>query len=171
MGSVLKIIDAINEWIGKISSFLMAVMTLIVVYEVIMRYVFNAPTIWSFETTIMLYGSYFMLTAGYTLLNNAHVSVDFFYETRTKRGKAILDLISYFVFFFPFIFVILWEGAKYAAESWAIWEHSWSVFGPPLYPYKTVIPVTAFLLLIQGIAIFIRNLNIVFGKETPECSK
>jgi TRAP-type mannitol/chloroaromatic compound transport system permease small subunit len=165
MQQLLSVIDRINIWVGKITSLLIVAMTLIMVFEVVMRYIFNAPTIWSFETTTMLYGSYFMLTAGYTLLNNAHVSVDFIYERQTKRGKAIMDIISYVVFFFPFVIVILVEGYKYALESWMILEHSWSVFGPPLYPYKTVIPLTAFLLLIQGLAVFIRNVHVLTQKE------
>ena len=162
---LLDIIDVINECVGRVVSVLIVFMTLIMVFEVIMRYLFNSPTIWSFETTIMLYGSYFMLGAGYTMLHKAHVSVDFLYERYSRRGKAIMDVISYLIFFFPFVTVILVEGSKYAAESWAIREHSWSVFGPPLFPYKTVIPVTAFLLLIQGIALFIRNVQILIGKE------
>jgi TRAP-type mannitol/chloroaromatic compound transport system permease small subunit len=165
MQKLLRVIDNINIWVGKIISFLIVIMTLIMVFEVVMRYIFNAPTIWSFETTTMLYGSYFMLVAGYTLLNNAHVSVDFIYERRTKRGKAIMDIISYLVFFFPFVIVILIEGYKYALESWMILEHSWSVFGPPLYPYKSIIPITAFLLLIQGLAVFIRNVQVLTQKE------
>jgi len=80
----------------------------------------------------------------------------------------LFDLISYTIFFFPFVIVILIEGTKYAAESWAILEHSWSVFGPPLYPFKTVIPVTALLLLLQGGAIFIRNIYKYFGIIMPE---
>ena len=107
-----------------------------------------------------------MIVAGYTLLHKAHVSIDIVYEKFSQRTKAILDVITYSVFFFPFLLVVLYEGIKYAANSWKIAETSWSAFAPPLYPIKTVIPITAALLLIQGASIFIRRIHMVIkGKE------
>jgi TRAP-type mannitol/chloroaromatic compound transport system permease small subunit len=107
-----------------------------------------------------------MIVAGYTLFHKAHVSVDILFAKFKQRTKAILDVITYSIFFFPFLLVVLYEGIKYAANSWKISETSWSAFAPPLYPIKTVIPITAALLLIQGISIFIRQIHMAIkGKE------
>ena len=164
MRRTLQSIERLNEWIGRICSVTILAITAIVVYEVVLRYVFNSPTIWGFETTTMLYAFYFMIVGGYTLLHSDHVSVDFFYERLSSKGKAVLDIISYIVFFFPFTTVLLIYGYRFARDSWAIREKSWSVFAPPVYPVKTVIPVTALLLLIQGVAIFVRRVAILAGK-------
>ena len=161
MKKLWDFIDAINEWTGRICSWTLVVLAILVVLEVILRRFVNSPTIWNFEVTKQLYGFHFMIIAGYALLHKSHVSIDILYGKCSERKKAILDIISYTIFFFPFLLIVLYQGIKYAARSWAIYETSWSVFGPPLYPIKTVIPVTAFLLLIQGIAIFIRKLDVV----------
>jgi TRAP-type mannitol/chloroaromatic compound transport system permease small subunit len=155
----LKIIDWINRWIGQIFSFLIVLLTLLVVIEVFLRHFLGAPTIWSFEITKMVYGFYFMILGGYTLLKNAHVSVDVVYETLSAKTRCILDIISYLIFFFPFCTVLLIEGTRYANNSWITNEKSWSVFAPPLYPIKTVIPIAFALILLQGITIFIKKIH------------
>lgn len=153
----LSIIDSISEGIGKSASWLIAIVTFIVVFEVVTRRFFGSPTIWTFETSIQLYAAHFMLTAPYALLHGSHVSIDVIYQRFNARQKAILDVISYVVLFFPFCIVVLWQGTIFAKTSWQMKETSWSVFAPPLYPIKTVIPVTAALLILQGLAIFIRR--------------
>jgi len=158
---VLHFIDIVSEWTGRIFSWMIVVLTLLVVLEVVLRRFFGRPTIWNFEVTKQLYAFHFMIVSAYALLWKAHVAIDIIYERLSQKTKAICDVITYIIFFFPFLSVWLYQGIKYAARSWAIYETSWSVFGPPLYPIKTVIPVTAFLLLIQGIAIFIRKLDVV----------
>jgi len=155
----LKGVDGLNRWVGRCGSVLIAVLTILVVSEVFMRYVIGRPTIWSFEITKMIYGFYFMILGGYTLQKNAHVAVDVVYEMLSPKTQAILDVISYLVFFFPFCIVLLVEGIRFANTSWQIAETSWSVFAPPLYPIKTVIPVAVALILLQGIAIFIRRIT------------
>ena len=100
-----------------------------------------------------------MIIAGYALLHKSHVSIDILYGKCSERKKAILDIISYTIFFFPFLLIVLYQGIKYAGNSWAMLETSWSVFAPPLYLIKTVIPVMAFLLLLQGIVIFVRQIQ------------
>jgi TRAP-type mannitol/chloroaromatic compound transport system permease small subunit len=163
---LLKIIDAISEWTGRIFSWTIVVLAIFVISEVFMRRVLNRPTIWNFEVTIQLYAFFFMIVAAYALLHKSHVAVDILYVKFSARTRAILDLVSYIIFFFPFLWVILYEGLKYAANSWSMHEKSWSVFAPPLYPIKTVIPLMALLLIIQGLAIFIRQLCVaVKGEE------
>lgn len=107
-----------------------------------------------------------MLVAAYGLLYKAHVRIDLFVMRGSKRTQEMLDLICYFILFFPFVIVILSHGIVYAIESWSTWETSWSTWGPPLYPSKTVIPITAFLLLIQGISDVIKK--IIFLKTGEE---
>ena len=152
-----KKIDGISDWVGKVFAWLVIPLTALVCYEVFTRYVLGAPTIWTFELTNFLYGAHFMLVAAYGLLHKSHVCIDLFVMRGSKKNAVILDLISYFALFFPFIIVILYHGVAYAIDSWATWETSWSAWGPPMYPAKTVIPVTAFLLLIQGISDVIKK--------------
>jgi TRAP-type mannitol/chloroaromatic compound transport system permease small subunit len=162
---IIHIIDNLNEWIGKIVSCSIVVLTLLVVIEVIMRYVFRKPTIWSFEVTTQLFGFYFMTLAGYSLLHGAHVAVDVVSETLTQKKQAFLQILSYVLFFFPFCLVLLYQGTVYATKSWEIKETSWSVFAPPLYPIKTVIPISAFLLLLQGVVVFYKEIQKYKGEK------
>lgn len=158
--------DGISEWTGKYFSWIIIALMLLVVFEVVMRRFFNSPTIWSFEITIQLYALHFMIVAAYGLLHNAHVSVDIIYEKFGAKAKAILDVITYLIFFYPFMIVLLVKAIPYTAQSWAVHEKSWSAFAPPLYPIKTVIPITVVLLLIQGTSKFIRQFYFaVTGKE------
>ncbi len=159
------IIDNINEWIGRIFSWIIVVLTLLVVLEVILRRFFGAPTIWNFEVTKQLYGLHFMILAGFALLHNSHVSIDIIESKLPKRIRAGLSLISYILFLFPFCFVLMWKGYGFAAQSWAIAETSWSIFAPPLYPIKTVIPLTALLLFLQGMSVCIKNVLILSKKQ------
>lgn len=158
---ILGWIDAVNEWIGRAVSWIILIMTLLIVGEVIMRRFLNRPTVWNFETVIQLYGLYFMALAAYGLLHGSHVSIDFIYVKFSARTRARLDVLSYLMFFFPFCAVLLWQGAIFARTAWTIGERSPSVFAPPLAPIKTVIPVTAALLILQGAAIFIRRMGVL----------
>jgi TRAP-type mannitol/chloroaromatic compound transport system permease small subunit len=147
-----KKIDGINDWIGKIFSYLVLPLTALIVFEVITRRFFDAPTIWTFELSNFLFGAHFMLVAAYGLLYKAHVSIDLVSMKFSKRNQEKLQLFCYFTMFFPFVLTILYYGIIFAKDAWAMWETSWSVWGPPLYPIKTVIPITALLLLLQGIS-------------------
>lgn len=160
-----RIADSINEWIGRIFSWLVLILMLFTVLEVVMRRLFNSPTIWSFETCIQIYAFNFMIAAAYTLLHGSHVSIDILYEKLSIKRKAIVDIISYILFFFPFTIIILWKGYDFARMSWETNETSWSVFAPPLYYIKTVIPITGLLLIIQGISIFIKKVLTSIGRE------
>jgi TRAP-type mannitol/chloroaromatic compound transport system permease small subunit len=161
----LEFIDSISEWTGRIFSWVIVVLNLLVISEVVLRRLLNRPTIWNFELTIQLYAFFFMIVAAHALYHRSHVAVDILYQRFSRRTQAVLDVITYCLFFFPFLTVLLYEGTKFAANSWAVKEKSWSVFAPPLYPIKTVIPVMAFLLLLQGLAVFIRQLHMAITGE------
>lgn len=161
MEKVLNFIDNLSEWCGRIFSWLILLMTVLIVYEVIKRRFLNDPTIWNFEVLLQLFGLYFMILASYGLLHNSHVAIDFVYQRFSTRNQAILDVISYSIFFFPFWIVMLWQGTIFAKTSWDMLETSRSVFASPLYPIKTVIPVTAVLMLLQGLSITVRRFTVI----------
>ena len=153
-----KRIDAVSNWVGKIFSYFVIPLTALIVFEVITRRFFNAPTIWTFELSNFLFGSHFMLVAAYGLLHNSHVSIDLISVRFSKRTQEKINLFCYFTMFFPFILTLLYHGIIFGKDAWAMKETSWSVWGPPLYPIKTVIPVTAFLLLLQGVSEVIKKI-------------
>lgn len=165
MRKFLQIIDNISEWTGRIFSWIIVVLTILVILEVILRRFLGRPTIWNFEVTIQLYAFHFMIVSAYALLYKSHVAIEILYGRFSQKTRAICDVITYATLFFPFLLVWLYQGIKYAAKSWAMHETSWSVFAPPLYPIKTVIPLAAFLLLIQGFAVFVRQLYIAVKEK------
>ena len=143
---------------GKALSWAIVPLMLIMVFEVITRRLLNHPTVWTFETSTQLFGMHFMLLAAYTLLLNRHIAVDIFVSRFSKRTRAVLDVLLYLIFFFPFMIILLIEGTAFAAESWKVLETSSTVFAPPVYPIKTIIPLTALMVLLQGICIFYRRI-------------
>jgi len=156
---ILDSIDNINEWIGKICSWSVIVILILVVLEVIKRKIFNAPSLWNLDVTTHLYGFHFMIVTAYTLKHDRHVKIDVFSNKFSEKTRTIIDIISFLLFFFPFSFVLLWEGIKFASKSWVMLETGWGAFHMPLYPLKTVIPLAAFLLILQGFVIFTRKLQ------------
>jgi TRAP-type mannitol/chloroaromatic compound transport system permease small subunit len=153
-----KRVDAISNWFGKIFSYLVLPLTALIVFEVITRRFFNAPTIWTFELSNFLFGGHFMLVAAYGLLYKSHVSIDLVSMRFSPRTQEKFQLFCYFTMFFPMILIMLYHGIIFAKDAWAMKETSWSVWGPPLSPIKTVIPITAFLLLLQGISDVIKKI-------------
>jgi TRAP-type mannitol/chloroaromatic compound transport system permease small subunit len=160
---ISRLFDKISEWTGRIFIWIIVPITLLSVFEVIMRRFFGSPTIWSFEVITHCFGLYFMMVAAYGLLHNQHVAIDIVTMYLSKKARAILELIGYIIFFFPFTVICLWKSYLYAAESWSMWETSWSAFAPPLYPIKTVIPIAFSLLLLQGISELIKRMLIIKG--------
>lgn len=158
LGTLLAKIDLLTEWSGKIFSWFVVPLTCLIVFEVISR-AMNVPTTWSFELSIFLFGAHFMLVAAYGLKHSSHVSIDLIVKGFSPRTRAIIAIFNYVVLFFPFMFVIFGYGVVYAIESWSMWERSWSTWSPPLYPIKTVIPLTALMLIIQGFAEFIKIIS------------
>ena len=155
---VVTAIDRVSTATGWLAGWLIVPLTLAMAYEVVARYAFNAPTRWAGNATYMLYGTQFMLAAAYTLLKGGHIRTDVFYERWSARTRATIDAVSYVLFFFPGMLFILYAGAVEAGHAWEIRERSGAW---PLYPLKAVIPLTALLLLIQGVSEFLKSVYAV----------
>jgi len=157
MQKLLLFIDRISTWVGQAFAWLILALTLLISWEVFSRYALDNPHAWAFDAMIMMYGTLFMMAGAYTLSKNGHVRGDVLYGFFPPRLQAGLDLVLYFVFFIPGVVALVWAGYRYAGESWAINEHSnITADGPPVYPFKTVIPVAGAFLLVQGIVEIIR---------------
>jgi len=157
MQKSLLIIDKISTFVGKTFSWFIVSLTLLITYEIFSRYALDEPHPWAFDVTLMMYGALFMMAGAYTLSRNGHVRGDVLYGFFPPRAQAALDLTLYFVFFLPGVVALCWAGYIYAGDSWRILEHSSiTAEGPPIYPFKTVIPVAGGFLLIQGIVEMIR---------------
>ena len=165
LGRVLHYIDLINEKIGQGGSWLILAITVVVLYEVVARYVFNAPTIWGHESSCQLAGLYALLLGGYTYLYKGHVNVDVFVSHLKPRTQAIMEFIS-FIFVVLFCGVLLWYGGAHGIESVVKGEHSTSFWRPPVYHLRVAVAVAAFLIILQGLAKFIRGVYFVStGRE------
>jgi TRAP-type mannitol/chloroaromatic compound transport system permease small subunit len=164
MDRMLRAIDGVSTAAGWLAAWLIVPMTLAVSYEVTARYAFNAPTVWAYDTTYMLYGAQFMLAAAYTLLRGGHIRTDVFYERWSARTRATIDVVSYVFFFFPGMLFVLYAGWVEALLSWQIGERSdWSAWRPILYPLKAVVPLTALLLILQGLSELIKCVRVIRG--------
>ncbi len=157
MQSTMLFVDRISSWVGQLFSWLIVALTFLIAWEVFARYALSNPNPWAFDLMIMAYGSSFMMAGAYTLAKNGHVRGDVLYSFFPPRLQAGLDLLLYFVFFIPGVAALVWAGYTYAAESVAINEHSTlTANGPPLYPFKMVIPLSGALLLVQGCVEIVR---------------
>jgi TRAP-type mannitol/chloroaromatic compound transport system permease small subunit len=164
----LHAIDGISTWCGKLAAWLIMALMTVVCVEVIKRYMLNAPTAWIFDLENMLYGTLFMLCGAYALAQNAHVRGDFMYSSMRPRLQATLDLVLYVVFFLPGIAALIYGGYNFAAESWAIGEHSTvTADGPPVYQFKAMIPVAGALVMLQGFAEIVRCVVCLQTGEWP----
>jgi TRAP-type mannitol/chloroaromatic compound transport system permease small subunit len=167
IGKIVGRIDSISEWSGKIVAWLSLPLVLFMSYDVIMRYLFQAPTKWAYEMTWMQYGALFILGGAYALKHKLHVRVDIIYNRWSPRTRAIFDLLVYLVMFFPVFYILIGHSAIYAYYSWEVWETSYiSYWQPPVYPIKTVMVIGFVLFALQGIAEFLRLCLLVFKGET-----
>lgn len=155
-----KMIDSFSRRTGIVCSYLLIPLTLLVVYEVITR-TLKHPTVWTFEMSIFLYGAHFMLVAAYGLLHKSHVTIDLVAAHFSPKINAVLSLVCYLCMYFPLIIVFAYYGFLYSLNSWSTLERSWSIWGPPLYLIKTVIPITALMLFLQGVSEVIKNIDIL----------
>jgi TRAP-type mannitol/chloroaromatic compound transport system permease small subunit len=157
--ATIRVVDKFTDWTGTVVSWLSVPLVGAVAYEVISRYLFNAPTIWVFDVTYMLYGSLFMLGAAYALHKGAHIRTDFFWEQYPVRTKGWIDTVAYVVFFFPGLLALLFISGNEAAYAWRINETSdQSAWRPALWPFKAMVPLACLLLLIQGFSEFLKSL-------------
>ena len=164
----LNTVDAISAWVGKAAAWLIIGLMTLVCVEVFKRYILNMPTAWIFDASNMFYGTLFMLAGAYALAQNAHVRGDFLYSSMRPRTQAALDLALYVVFFLPGIAALVYAGYDYAALSWRIGEHSTvTAEGPPIYYFKSVIPLAGALVMLQGLAEIARCIVCLRTGEWP----
>lgn len=149
--------DRLSAWFGKAFAWTILVMTFGVAYEVFVRYVLNSPTTWSLDVSFIMYGTLFMMGGAYTLSRGGHVRGDFIYRLWSPRTQARVELVLYFLFFFPGVLALVLAGWKYAYRSWGYLEVSVnSPAGIPVFQLKSVIVAAGILLLIQGVAQVLR---------------
>lgn len=168
MQPLILAIDRFNSAIGKAFAWYILILTLGGSYEVFVRYVLNAPTIWAYDISYNMYGALFFMAGAYTLALNGHVRGDVLYRLARPRVQATIDLVLYLAFFFPGILALVYAGYDYAADSWRYGEVS--VFSPadiPIFPLKTLIPVGGALLFVQGLAEVMRCVLCLYRGAWP----
>lgn len=150
-------IESLSIWVGRAFGWCILVLTLSVSYEVFVRYVLNKPTVWAFDMMVQMYGALFMMAGAYALAQDTHVRGDVLYRLFPVRMQATIDFILYLLFFFPGMLALFWFGAEIASDSWRYKEVSWnSPARIQIYFFKTLIPLAAFFLLLQGLAELVR---------------
>ncbi len=162
---IIRLIDGLNEIVGRIISVVAIVLTAVIIYDVVLRYVFHAPTRWGFDVNKHLYGFYFVMLGGYALRHGAHVRVDLVTEKLSPAVRRWVDIVGYVVFFFPFAWVFLSQSYTFALRSWNQGEMTYGAVQLPVYPIKIALAVAAALLLLQGISEF---LKLILRQETPD---
>ena len=168
MQKLLLTVDKISTFIGQSFAWLIVALTFMISWEVFSRYVLDNPHPWAFDVMSMMYGTLFMMAGAYTLSKNGHVRGDVLYGFFPPRLQAGLDLALYILFFIPGVVALAWAGYNFAAESWAINEHSnITADGPPVYPFKTVIPIAGAFLLVQGLVEIVRCIVCLQQGEWP----
>ena len=166
--AVLHAAERLSTWTGKAFSWLIVLLMTVVCVEVFKRYALNAPTAWIYDVNNMMYGTLFMMCGAYTLCQDGHVRGDFLYGNMKPRTQAALDLVLFIAFFLPGIGALTWAGWDYAHEAYKINEHSSvTVEGPPIWPFKYVIPLAGAFVLFQGIAEIIRCIVCLKTGEWP----
>ncbi|MGQ7793307.1 TRAP transporter small permease subunit [Faunimonas sp. B44] len=168
MLTYINFADKLSAWVGKAFAWCIMIMTLGVSYEVFVRYVLNRPTVWAFDLTYILYGTLFMMAGAYTLSRDGHVRADVVYRLWRPRVQATVELVLYFLFFFPGVIAFMVAGWKYASRSWRYLEvSSMSPVGIPIFQFKSVIVVAGALLFLQGIAQVFRCVICIRSGEWP----
>ncbi|OGP49172.1 MAG: hypothetical protein A2Y79_11255 [Deltaproteobacteria bacterium RBG_13_43_22] len=165
MEKLFKWIGRANEFIGKMLSYFIILLVVVILYEIFARYLFNSPTIWAHELSQMIYGVYIILLGGFLQQRDGHVNVEILYLKFKPRTRAIINLFTW-ILFFIFCGTLLVKGWEMAWDSFKFREAEPTAFAPPVYPIKMMIPLGAFLLLIQGLVKYIRDIRTaVTGKE------
>lgn len=177
MNKFLYFIDRFSAWVGKSFAWCILVLALATTYEVFVRYVLRDPTSWAFDISYIMYGTLFMMAGGYALSRNAHVRGDFVYRLWPPRIQASIELVLYFLFFYPGVLALIYAGIAYAAESWSYMPYGPSGLrgeisinspaGVPVFPLKTILPIASAVLLLQGIAETIRCILCIKTGEWP----
>ncbi len=157
MVKIIHSIEGLSQWVGRAFGWCILILTFSVSYEVFVRYVLNAPTVWAFDMMVQMYGALFLMAGPYALAQDGHVRADVLYRLFSVRWQARLDFVLYILFFFPGMMALFWYGWEIAADSWRYQEVSWnSPARIQIYFFKTLIPVAGFLLMLQGLAEMMR---------------
>lgn len=178
MYQFLYFMNSLSTWVGKAFAWCIIVMTLGTTYEVVVRYGFDAPTGWAFDMSYIMYGTLFMMGGAYTLCRDGHVRGDVVFRLWPARGQAWIELVLYFVFFFPGMLALVYAGIDYAGESWSYQPYGprgrpgevsiFSPIGVPISPLKTILPAAAVLMILQGIAEVLRCIICIRTGEWPQ---
>lgn len=161
---IIKAIDGLNEAVGRVVSVVAIFFAAFIIYDVVMRYVFNAPTRWAFDVTKQMYGFYFVMLGGYALRHQSHVRVDLITERLSNWPRRWVEIAGYVIFFFPFAWVFLTRSWDFGLTSWNQGETTYGSVQLPVYPLKLAMAVAAGLLLLQGIA---EVLKLALGHKVP----
>lgn len=153
MTKLIYMIEGLSVWVGRAFGWCILILTLSVSYEVFVRYVLNAPTVWAFDVMVQMYGALFLMSGPYALAQDSHVRGDVLYRLFPVRWQARVDFLLYLLFFYPGMLALFWYGAEIASDSWRYKEVSWnSPARIQIYFFKTLIPVAGFLLMLQGLS-------------------
>ncbi len=169
MRAYINFADQFVVWIGRAFAWGIFILTAAVMYEVIMRYFFNAPTLWAFDFTIQMYGAVFMMGGASAMSTKTHVKADMYYNRLSEKGQAILDLVLFICFYAPGVFALTYAGYFYAKKAWIVHETSWnSPAQIQIYFSKSLIPIAGLLLLIIGISEIFRCIICIKTGKWPE---
>ena len=159
MARVITGIDWFSQWVGWIVCWLTVPLFLAMVYEVVARYAFTAPTMWAYDISRMLYGALFMLGAGYALSKGVHIRADFLYRNWSVRAQGRVDSALYLLLYFPGLAVFLWTSSDFAWLAWLRGERGMdTAWMPYMAPIKTVLPIGIILLMVQGVSETLKSL-------------
>lgn len=164
LGYIVHKIDTLSEWSGRGLFLLILVMIGTIMFEVVSRYLFNRPTMWSLDASTMVYGTYMIGAGAYALLHGAHIKMDLFYARWSKRTKAIVDVCT-FPLFLLFGSILLWKSGIYGWQSFMRLEHAVTAWSPPIYYWKMTVPAAVLLILLQGVSKFIRDLTFAVSSK------
>ncbi|KPK90432.1 MAG: hypothetical protein AMJ94_09400 [Deltaproteobacteria bacterium SM23_61] len=164
MRDLIRAINRVTEWSGKILLWFPWIVAGIILWEIILRTFFNLPTIWAHELSLMVFGALSILAGAYAHKYRGHVNMDLFYSRLSPRGKMIMDLIT-FPFFLCFCGILLWKGWNFAWRSIVIWEYSQSNWAPLIWPIKLTIPIGALLIILQGVSNLLSDISSVLARK------
>ena len=164
MNTFLKVVDTINLYLGRATALIIPIIMIIVFLEVVMRYIFNSPTIWAWDVNIQLFALVVFMSGGFTFLKKGHVNIDLLYGRLSTRQQAWLDMITSPIFFF-FMGILVWKLGVVALQSVEEREIMSTIFAPPIYPMKVIVTIGTFFFFLQGVAGLIRNIRTLANKE------
>lgn len=162
MQAIARAITRLNRWIGRWIAHAVLIIFALLLADVVMRYMVGQPAIWTAELAVLIFGVYAIIGGGFLLAERGHVSVDILYGSFSRKRKALIDIVTWPLFLL-FVGVLLWQGYDIASEAIGDWERSNSVWKAPLWPTKSLIPVAATLLLLQGLVRLWADVRILMG--------